>query len=137
MTTRYRCAACGNVTRFDVVSSRRTRAFHHYSIGGDLEIEEEEVLAAEVESVTCRWCGADGDAISFGCEEYAISLPDIESYIGHKIPVERYQPESLPKLHAAPYVPRDPDAPRRRGGGGGGGGRPRSGGPRRGPPRRR
>jgi len=78
--------------------------------------------------------GADGDAISFGCEEYAISLPDIETYIGHKIPVERYQPESLPKLQPAPYVPRDPDAPRRRSGGGSG---PRPSGPRRGPPRRR
>jgi ATP-dependent RNA helicase RhlB len=75
--------------------------------------------------------GADGDAISFGCEEYAISLPDIETYIGHKIPVERYQPESLPKLHAAPYVPRDHGPMRRRGGGGSG----RPGGPRRGPPR--
>ena len=30
--------------------------------------------------------GAEGDAISFGCEEYAISLPDIEQYIGHQIP---------------------------------------------------
>jgi ATP-dependent RNA helicase RhlB len=76
--------------------------------------------------------GADGDAISFGCEEYAISLPDIEAFIGHKIPVERYQPESLPKLQPAPYVPRDPDAPRRRGSSG-----PRPSGPRRGPPRRR
>jgi ATP-dependent RNA helicase RhlB len=76
--------------------------------------------------------GADGDAISFGCEEYAISLPDIENYIGHKIPVERYQPEELPKLHPAPYVPRDPDAPRGRRGGG-----PRPSGHRRGPPRRR
>jgi hypothetical protein len=63
MTTRYRCGSCGNVTRFDVVATRRTRAFHHYSIGGDLEIEEEEVLDAHVEQVTCRWCGATGDAI--------------------------------------------------------------------------
>ena len=31
--------------------------------------------------------GAEGDAISFGCEEYAVGLPDIETYIGHKIPV--------------------------------------------------
>ncbi len=76
--------------------------------------------------------GAEGDAISFGCEEYAISLPDIETYIGHKIPVERYQPEDLPKLQPAPYVARNPAAPHRRGGGG-----PRPGGPRRGPPRRR
>jgi hypothetical protein len=63
MTTRYRCNACGNVTRFDVVSTRRTRAFHHYTIGGDLEIEEEAVLDARVESVTCRWCGATGERV--------------------------------------------------------------------------
>ena len=31
--------------------------------------------------------GAEGDAISFGCEEYAVSLPEIEAYITHKIPV--------------------------------------------------
>jgi len=30
--------------------------------------------------------GTDGDAISFACEEFAVSLPEIESYIGHKIP---------------------------------------------------
>jgi ATP-dependent RNA helicase RhlB len=30
--------------------------------------------------------GAEGDAISFACEEFAVSLPDIESYLGHKIP---------------------------------------------------
>jgi len=80
--------------------------------------------------------GADGDAISFGCEEYAISLPDIETYIGHKIPVEKYDAASLPKLVAAPYVPRDNDSrPARRGGGNGP--RPPGGAGRRGPPRRR
>ena len=62
--TRYRCQACGNVTRFDVLSSRRTRAFHHYTIGGELEIEEEEVLEERVENVTCRWCSATGDKIT-------------------------------------------------------------------------
>jgi ATP-dependent RNA helicase RhlB len=31
--------------------------------------------------------GAEGDAISFVCETYAFSLPDIEQFIGHKIPV--------------------------------------------------
>ncbi|MFM2289648.1 MAG: hypothetical protein RL684_2791 [Pseudomonadota bacterium] len=85
--------------------------------------------------------GATGDAISFGCEEYAISLPDIETYIGHKIPVESYDPAQLPKLVAAPYVPPDPDRPMRRPGGGGGGGPRRpgggGGGSRRGPPPRR
>jgi ATP-dependent RNA helicase RhlB len=44
--------------------------------------------------------GADGDAISFGCEEFAISLPDIESYIGHKIPVATISPELLAPLVA-------------------------------------
>ena len=63
MTARYRCTGCGNVTRFDVVATRRTRAFHHFSVGGDLEVEDEEVLEERVEAVSCRWCGATGDRI--------------------------------------------------------------------------
>jgi hypothetical protein len=55
--TRYRCSACGNRTRFDVLSTKRSRAFHHYTLGGELTVEEEEVLSLDVESVTCRWCG--------------------------------------------------------------------------------
>ena len=39
--------------------------------------------------------GASGEAISFACEEYAFSLPDIEAYIGHKIPTERVTSELL------------------------------------------
>jgi hypothetical protein len=54
---RYRCGACGNLTRFDVMTDRRTRAFHHYSVGGSLSVEEEEVLSEEVVEVQCRWCG--------------------------------------------------------------------------------
>ena len=57
MTTRYRCGTCGNLTRFDVIATRRTRAFHHYSLGGDLTIEDEQVLDEAVEEVSCRWCG--------------------------------------------------------------------------------
>ena len=57
---RYRCAACGNVTRFDVTARRRTKAYHHYTVGGDLSVEDEVVLAEEVEEVTCRWCGSGG-----------------------------------------------------------------------------
>jgi hypothetical protein len=68
--TRYRCTACGNITRFDVTATRRTRAFHHYSVGGSLTVEEEEVLSESVDEVSCRWCGhgravevlADADA---------------------------------------------------------------------------
>ena len=59
MTTRYRCAACGNLTRFDVTTTRRTRAFHHFSLGGDLTVEEEQLLSEVVEEVTCRWCGSN------------------------------------------------------------------------------
>src|SRR4051812_35975835 len=86
--------------------------------------------------------GAEGDAISFGCEEYAVSLPEIEDYISHKIEVARVTPELLARdLKPPVFKEWDPeDGPRpmhrggggrggpRRGGGGGGGGR---GGPRR------
>lgn len=61
-THRYRCGACGNLTRFDVFERRRTRRYHHYTVGGDLEIEEEEVLDADVERVVCRWCNS-ADAV--------------------------------------------------------------------------
>ncbi len=59
---RFRCTACGNLTRFDVVSTRRTRAFHHYTVGGELSVEDEEVLDQQVEDVACRWCG-NGDHV--------------------------------------------------------------------------
>src|SRR5215831_3584553 len=41
--------------------------------------------------------GAEGDAISFACEEYAVSLPEIEDYIGHKVPSAPIGPELLAK----------------------------------------
>jgi hypothetical protein len=69
---RYRCTACGNLTRFDVVARRRTRAFHHYTVGGELEVEDVEVLEETVESVTCRWCG-HGTAV-----EVLVEGPDVE-----------------------------------------------------------
>jgi ATP-dependent RNA helicase RhlB len=50
--------------------------------------------------------GASGDAISFGCETYAMSLPDIEDYIGHKIPVANYDPSLLPELEKPKRTPR-------------------------------
>lgn len=54
---RFRCTACGNLTRFDVTVTRRSRAFYHYTVGGELAVEDEQVLAEEVEEVACRWCG--------------------------------------------------------------------------------
>lgn len=54
----YRCSSCGNRTRFDLVSTRRTRSFHHFDLAGADTIEEEVVLHETIESVTCRWCGS-------------------------------------------------------------------------------
>ena len=42
--------------------------------------------------------GEEGDAISFACERYAMSLPDIEAYIEQKIPSEPVTPELLTQL---------------------------------------
>ena len=39
--------------------------------------------------------GAEGDAISFACDMYAQSLPDIETYIGQKIPTAAIDPALL------------------------------------------
>jgi ATP-dependent RNA helicase RhlB len=39
--------------------------------------------------------GAEGDAISFACDLYAMSLPDIEAYIGQSIPVAHMDAELL------------------------------------------
>ena len=45
--------------------------------------------------------GASGDAISFACERYAFSLPDIEDYIGHKLPTEPVTAELLAEIDPA------------------------------------
>ncbi|WP_028839865.1 ATP-dependent RNA helicase RhlB [Thermomonas fusca] len=46
--------------------------------------------------------GAEGDAISFACERYGMSLPDIEAYIEQKIPGEHVTPEMLVPLPRKP-----------------------------------
>lgn len=46
--------------------------------------------------------GASGEAISFICEEYAYSMPDIEDYIGEKVPVASIEPELLADQVAKP-----------------------------------
>jgi hypothetical protein len=90
MGVRYRCSACGNLTRFDVVATRRTQAFHHFSVGGELSIEDERVLDERVETVTCRWCGATGDRIepaSLPAESDAAQ--SVDSQLASSEPVER------------------------------------------------
>jgi hypothetical protein len=56
-----RCEDCGNKTRFDVYRSKRVREFHHFTLGGDDSVDEEEVLDSNVEKIVCRWCGATVD----------------------------------------------------------------------------
>ena len=56
-TPRYRCAACGNLSRFDVTVTTTEKAYYHYSVGGDLTIEDPAVVAHRVDEVACRWCG--------------------------------------------------------------------------------
>jgi ATP-dependent RNA helicase RhlB len=64
--------------------------------------------------------GATGDAISFGCETYAISLPDIEAFIGRKIPVATFDHDALVsgKAGAPQHRSRPFEGGQRRGGGG-------------------
>ncbi|EON89095.1 ATP-dependent RNA helicase RhlB, partial [Plesiomonas shigelloides] len=46
--------------------------------------------------------GASGNSISFACEEYALNLPAIETYIEHSIPVSKYDPDALLQELPAP-----------------------------------
>ena len=83
--------------------------------------------------------GAEGDAISFACDLYAMSLPDIETYIGQSIPVASMDADLLimpkPKAMDAEFAanaaadsaefgdvvpPRPGEAPRRSRSSGGG-----------------
>lgn len=54
---RWRCAHCGNLTRFDVVRRTRTREFWHLDLSGEPVVEESEATEDVVEEVSCRWCG--------------------------------------------------------------------------------
>jgi ATP-dependent RNA helicase RhlB len=92
--------------------------------------------------------GAEGDALSFGCEEYAVGLPDIERYIGHQIPRAPIESADLAAVTAPPPAEWRERAPRsgpsrggprsgagpRSGGGHRPGGRPQGGGHRRSSP---
>ncbi|NBV75423.1 MAG: DEAD/DEAH box helicase [Methylococcaceae bacterium] len=54
--------------------------------------------------------GASGEAISFICEEYAYSMPDIEDYIGEKLTIEAISDALL----AQDIIEPDPNRPRER-----------------------
>ncbi|VAX12097.1 ATP-dependent RNA helicase RhlB [hydrothermal vent metagenome] len=57
--------------------------------------------------------GAKGDAISFACDEYVFSLPEIEDYVGHKLSVQQISADMLPKPQPPLKIERKP---RRQGG---------------------
>ena len=48
--------------------------------------------------------GAEGDAISFACERYAMSLPDIETFIEQKLPVGVVDAEVMTSIPRTPRV---------------------------------
>jgi ATP-dependent RNA helicase RhlB len=75
--------------------------------------------------------GAQGEAHSFACENYAFHLPEIESYIGYNIPLEHVDEADLPELVIPPAPKRSRASHgRHKHGNRGGGGKGRSGGGR-------
>jgi hypothetical protein len=37
----------------------KSKQYWHFDLGGEHSVETDEALRDEIESVTCRWCGAD------------------------------------------------------------------------------
>jgi hypothetical protein len=68
VTARYRCTGCGNLTRFDVTTTRKVRSFNHYTVGGELTVEDTEVLHEAIDEVLCRWCGTGGAVVEVPAE---------------------------------------------------------------------
>ena len=52
--------------------------------------------------------GEAGDAVSFACEEYVFSLPEIEDYLGHKIPTKAVNDDSLAELQPPVRLKKSP-----------------------------
>ncbi len=77
--------------------------------------------------------GASGHAHSFACERYAFSLADIESYIGHKLPVTELDSSKFLELDKPKFLPRAEDRRPSSGRRNGGGRAPARGGRERGP----
>lgn len=56
--TRWRCAQCGNLTRFDVLRAARLKEYVHLDLAGVPHIEESETVEETLLEVRCRWCGS-------------------------------------------------------------------------------
>jgi ATP-dependent RNA helicase RhlB len=57
--------------------------------------------------------GKGGDAVSFACERYVFALPEIETYLGHKISVDKFDVAALPALNPPQGRPPRRDHPKR------------------------
>ncbi|HEX4015604.1 MAG TPA: hypothetical protein VHX15_02620 [Frankiaceae bacterium] len=86
--SRWRCGACGNLTRFDVVRTLRSREFVHVTLAGEQEVQEREVVSETIERVTCRWCAAVDSVVleprpdhpeQLSAVDRAAAVPDGES----------------------------------------------------------
>lgn len=44
------------------------KAYYHFTVGGELFLEDEEVLAEDFDDVSCRWC-ASGKSVEVIVEE--------------------------------------------------------------------
>jgi len=56
--SRLRCGHCGNLTRFDVIRTVKSREYWHANLAGEVEVEERTVPSEDVETMRCRWCSA-------------------------------------------------------------------------------
>lgn len=61
---RWRCAGCGNLTRFEVVRTQTSSEYWHVDLSGEPAVDDTRTLSDSVASVTCRWCGRS-DAIEY------------------------------------------------------------------------
>lgn len=75
---RWRCASCGNLTRFDITRSSRVVEFVHLDLAGRAKVEETQVLCDAIERVRCRWCDRD-DSIEIVERLDATGVPATES----------------------------------------------------------
>lgn len=57
IATRYRCATCGNMTRFEVVVTRRVEETQRVAVNGSAGSSTSGVVAESIDEVRCGWCG--------------------------------------------------------------------------------
>ena len=77
---RYRCNACGNLTRFDVIKMQRTAEFHHFTTDGKLAIEDQKILEEHIESVNAGGVKAVLTLLKSRIHQVSSPLPNRLSY---------------------------------------------------------